>query len=73
MKKILAVLLVLLLCLTGCVGGNSEPTLEPAAPAVTIPKDQELPESVVTPDEMPSDPQDTVEVPAQPQPTIITE
>ena len=74
MKKGIALVLVLvLLCLSGCV--ESEPGIQPlpADPAVTVPKNPELPENVVTPGEMPSVPQDGVEVPVQPLPTIITE
>ena len=74
MKKGIALVLVLvLLCLSGCV--DSEPAIQtlPADIPVTVPKNPELPENVVTPGEMPSVPQDGVEVPVQPQPTSITE
>ena len=75
-KRMLLVL-VALLCLTGCV----EKTPEPSAPAVseipdatvTVPRNPELPEDAVTPGQMPSVPEDEVRIPAPPQPTIVTE
>ena len=74
MKKGIALLLVLvLLCLTGCVESEPAAQTEPTMPTVTIPKNPELPESIVPPGQMPSIPEDGVEVPVQPQPTIITE
>ena len=39
----------------------------------TIPMDVTLPDSVVTPGEMPSAPEADAEIPPQPQPPVITE
>ena len=74
MKKGIALLLVLFaLCLSGCVESEPAPQTDATQPAVTVPKDPQVPENVVTPGELPSNPQDGAEVPQQPQPTIITE
>ena len=49
----------------------STQTAESAPP--TIPRDVTLPDSVVTPGEMPTAPEADAEIPPQPQPPVITE
>ena len=49
----------------------STQTAESAPP--TVPMDVTLPDSVVTPGEMPSAPEADAEIPPQPQPPVITE
>ena len=72
MKKGIVLFLVLL-CLTGCTGKTTEFRPEPVDATVTVPMDPELPENIVSPDRMPTIPEDSVGIPAPPQPTIVTE
>ena len=72
-KGIVLLLILVLLCLGGCAEKKNVLEAEPVVPVATIPKNSELPENILPPDEMPSVPQDGVEVPVEPQPTIITE